>query len=131
VEEKAEEKAEELIAQALSLPIFKLWRGLMKGILAIYRREMSSYFVSPIAYIVIGFFAVHHRLLFLQHSLILHPATVHDGDAGATYGRSDRYGRAGLRAQLHGIVSTIVLFMILCLRWASTPRSVSEGRWRC
>ena len=28
----------------------------MKGILAIYRREMSSYFVSPIAYIVIGFF---------------------------------------------------------------------------
>src|SRR5262245_15833366 len=28
----------------------------MKGILAIYRREMNSYFVSPIAYIVIGFF---------------------------------------------------------------------------
>jgi ABC-2 type transport system permease protein len=28
----------------------------MKGILAIFRREMSSYFVSPIAYIVIGFF---------------------------------------------------------------------------
>ncbi len=30
----------------------------MKGILAIYRREMGSYFVSPIAYIVIGFFLV-------------------------------------------------------------------------
>jgi ABC-2 type transport system permease protein len=30
----------------------------MKGILAIYRREMNSYFVSPIAYIVIGFFLV-------------------------------------------------------------------------
>src|ERR1041385_5870071 len=28
----------------------------MKGILAIYRREMGSYFVSPIAYIVVGFF---------------------------------------------------------------------------
>ncbi len=28
----------------------------MKGILAIYRREMNSYFVSPIAYIVIGVF---------------------------------------------------------------------------
>lgn len=28
----------------------------MKGILAIYRRELSGYFVSPIAYIVIGFF---------------------------------------------------------------------------
>ncbi|MBK9706362.1 MAG: hypothetical protein IPO77_04975 [Acidobacteria bacterium] len=30
----------------------------MKGILAIYRREMNGYFVSPIAYIVIGFFLV-------------------------------------------------------------------------
>jgi ABC-2 type transport system permease protein len=30
----------------------------MKGILAIYRREMRSYFVSPIAYVVIGFFLV-------------------------------------------------------------------------
>ena len=30
----------------------------MKGILAIFRREMNSYFVSPIAYIVIGFFLV-------------------------------------------------------------------------
>lgn len=30
----------------------------MKGILAIYRREIQSYFVSPIAYIVIGFFLV-------------------------------------------------------------------------
>ncbi len=30
----------------------------MKGILAIYRRELGSYFVSPIAYIVIGFFLV-------------------------------------------------------------------------
>lgn len=28
----------------------------MKGILAIYRREMGSYFVSPIAYFVIGIF---------------------------------------------------------------------------
>src|SRR5215471_12196839 len=28
----------------------------MKGILAIYRRELGSYFVSPIAYVVIGFF---------------------------------------------------------------------------
>ena len=28
----------------------------MNGVLAIYRREMKSYFVSPIAYVVIGFF---------------------------------------------------------------------------
>lgn len=28
----------------------------MRGIVAIYRREMGSYFVSPIAYVVVGFF---------------------------------------------------------------------------
>ena len=36
----------------------------MKGILAIYRREMGSYFVSPIAYIVIGAFLVAAGLVF-------------------------------------------------------------------
>jgi ABC-2 type transport system permease protein len=36
----------------------------MKGILAIYRRELSGYFVSPIAYIVIGFFLVATGLVF-------------------------------------------------------------------
>lgn len=36
----------------------------MRGILAIYKREMSSYFASPIAYIVIGFFLFISGLLF-------------------------------------------------------------------
>ncbi|HEU0183896.1 MAG TPA: ABC transporter permease [Blastocatellia bacterium] len=36
----------------------------MRGILAIYRRELSGYFVSPIAYIVIGFFLVATGLVF-------------------------------------------------------------------
>lgn len=36
----------------------------MKGILAIFRREMGSYFVSPIAYVVIGAFLVAAGLIF-------------------------------------------------------------------
>ncbi|MBL8208257.1 MAG: ABC transporter permease [Blastocatellia bacterium] len=36
----------------------------MRNILAIYRRELSSYFVSPIAYIVIGVFLAISGLLF-------------------------------------------------------------------
>jgi ABC-2 type transport system permease protein len=40
----------------------------MRGILAIYRRELSGYFVSPIAYTVIGFFLAATGLVF---SLIL------------------------------------------------------------
>lgn len=37
---------------------------IMKGILAIYRRELSGYFVSPIAYTVIGFFLAATGLVF-------------------------------------------------------------------
>lgn len=36
----------------------------MRGILAIYRRELSGYFVSPIAYTVIGFFLLATGLVF-------------------------------------------------------------------
>jgi ABC-2 type transport system permease protein len=36
----------------------------MKEIIAIYRREMGSYFASPIAYIVIGFFLVATGFIF-------------------------------------------------------------------
>ena len=40
-------------------------RGLfMKGILAIYRREVGSYFVSPIAYVVIGMFLLATGFVF-------------------------------------------------------------------
>ena len=48
----------------------------MKGIIAVYRREMGSYFVSPIAYIVIGLFLLvsgwfFYRILtfFIQQSI--------------------------------------------------------------
>ena len=36
----------------------------MKGILAIFRRELNGYFVSPIAYIVIGAFLVAAGFVF-------------------------------------------------------------------
>src|SRR5581483_5893179 len=36
----------------------------MKGLLAIYRRELQSYFVSPIAYVVIGVFLIASGLVY-------------------------------------------------------------------
>lgn len=36
----------------------------MKGILAIYRRELNGYFVSPIAYVVIGLFLIISGIFF-------------------------------------------------------------------
>lgn len=39
----------------------------MKGIIAIYRREMGSYFVSPLAYIVIGLFLLVSGFFFYNY----------------------------------------------------------------
>jgi ABC-2 type transport system permease protein len=39
----------------------------MRGILAIYRRELGGYFVSPIAYLVIGFFLLATGFFFYNY----------------------------------------------------------------
>ena len=43
----------------------------MKNILIIASKELKSYFASPIAYLMMAFFAAHLRLLLLQHDGVL------------------------------------------------------------
>ena len=43
----------------------------MSNVLAIAQKELKSYFASPIAYIVIGFFAAALRLLLRRDAEIL------------------------------------------------------------
>ncbi|MFN0120521.1 MAG: ABC transporter permease [Blastocatellia bacterium] len=85
----------------------------MKGILAIFRREMQSYFVSPIAYIVIGVFLImcgvfFYRLLndVIQYGLQMQM----QGMRGQGPQDVDMPGII-LRSSL-GLVSTFILFMI-------------------
>jgi ABC-2 type transport system permease protein len=82
----------------------------MKGILAIYRREMGSYFVSPIAYIVIGFFLLvtgyffsNILSFFIQQSFSLQMQR---------FGPQEMDVPSLVIRNFFGLVSTIVLFMI-------------------
>ncbi len=82
----------------------------MKGILAIYRREMGSYFVSPIAYIVVGFFLLVAGYFFyvylaniMQRAMIMQMQQQMSQDMDVP-GLVIRY--------FFGAVSFIILFMI-------------------
>jgi ABC-2 type transport system permease protein len=85
----------------------------MKGLIAVYRREMGSYFVSPIAYIVIGLFLLvcgwfFYRILgfFIQQSVTAQMRAMQ-------FGGPQAMDVPGLVLQnFFGIVSTIVLFLL-------------------
>jgi len=85
----------------------------MKGILAVYRREMGSYFVSPIAYIVIRLFLLVCEYFF--YSIL----TYFIKQSFAMQARAMQMGGAqpmdvpGLViGNFFGIISTIILFLL-------------------
>jgi ABC-2 type transport system permease protein len=84
----------------------------MKGILAIFRREMSSYFVSPIAYIVIGFFLLIAGFVFTSIlSSIMEYVQMQQMQRQMGPPPEMDVPSQVLRSFL-GFVSTIILFMI-------------------
>ena len=54
----------------------------MSNILAIAHKELSGYFASPIAYIVIGLFALLYGYFFYALLLLLRPHEHADGGHG-------------------------------------------------
>jgi ABC-2 type transport system permease protein len=84
----------------------------MKGILAIFRREMGSYFVSPIAYIVIGFFLLITGYFFSNIlSFLMQQAMMAQMQSQGQPPQDIDVPSLVIR-NFTGIVSTIVLFMI-------------------
>jgi ABC-2 type transport system permease protein len=85
----------------------------MKGILAIFRREMSSYFVSPIAYIVIGFFLLIAGYFFTNILQFLMEQALQAQMQQRQMGPPPEIDVPSLvMRNFTGIVSTIILFMI-------------------
>ena len=85
----------------------------MKGIIAVYRREMGSYFVSPIAYIVIGLFLVVCGLFnyLILTSLIEQSVTAQM--RSMQFGAPPAMDVPGLAIQnFMGVVSSIILFLL-------------------
>ena len=59
------------------------WRWPMSNVLAIARKELRSYFASPIAYIVIGLLRRDLRLLLRRHPALLRTQSMQAGRAAA------------------------------------------------
>jgi ABC-2 type transport system permease protein len=101
----------------------------MKNILAIYRKELGLYFVSPIAYIVIGVFLIitgffFNRILafFIQQSFM---AMMQAQQFGGAMQDIDVPGLA--MRNFFGIVSTVILFMIPMLTMGSYAEEKKRG----
>jgi ABC-2 type transport system permease protein len=85
----------------------------MKGILAIYRRELGSYFVSPIAYVVIGFFLIATGDFFSNILEILIERSFMAQMQGGQFGAPPAIDVPMLVIRnFAGVVTTIMLFLI-------------------
>jgi ABC-2 type transport system permease protein len=85
----------------------------MKGILAIYRREMGSYFVSPIAYIVIGFFLLVTGYFFSNILAILIERSFAAQMQAQRMGAPPDMDVPGMVIRnFVGIIATLLLFLI-------------------
>jgi ABC-2 type transport system permease protein len=85
----------------------------MNGILAIYRREMKSYFVSPIAYIVIGFFLLITGYFFANILSILIERSFMAQMQAQRMGGAPEMDVPGLVIRnFVGVIATVLLFLI-------------------
>lgn len=101
----------------------------MRNILAIYRRELGHYFVSPIAYIVIGVFLLvsgyfFARILqfFIERSFM---AAMQASQFGGPPPDFDVPG--AVMQSFFGILSTIILFVIPMLTMGSYAEEKKRG----
>ncbi|HEX4950905.1 MAG TPA: ABC transporter permease [Blastocatellia bacterium] len=103
----------------------------MRNIIAIYRRELSSYFVSPIAYIVIGVFLAISGLLFyfgtfgerglLTQVMQVRMQAMQGGSAG------DIDVPFIIIQQLMGFAATVSLFMVPMLTMGGYAEERKRG----
>lgn len=85
----------------------------MKGIIAVYRREMGSYFVSPIAYIVIGLFLLVSGYFFYRILAFFIAQSMTAQMRAMQFGGPQPMDVPGLVIQnFFGILSTVILFLL-------------------
>ena len=101
----------------------------MKNILAIYRRELSSNFVSPIAYVVIGVFLVIVGLVFYYgiFNQLITKVMQYKQQASQSGQGGDIDMPFLLIQQLMGFAATISLFMVPMLTMGSYAEERKRG----
>src|SRR3984885_14319152 len=81
----------------------------MKGLYAVYRKEMSHYFVSPIAYIVVGIFLLLTGFFFTRILSFLIEQAFEMGMQGGQFGGVDVPSL--LVRDFFGVFASLLLFL--------------------
>jgi len=100
----------------------------MKGILAIYRREINSYFVSPVAYIVIGFFLIITGYFFSNILAILIERSFMAQMQAQQFGSPpDMDVPSMVIRNFVGVIATLLLFLIPMLTMGTYAEERKRG----
>ena len=100
----------------------------MRNILAVAHKELRAYFASPIAYIVIGFFALLFGIFFVA---ILRIFVSQSMQAGLMGGAQAMNVNQQLIRPLLQNVAVVVLFMLPMVTSAHTRRKSARARSSC
>jgi ABC-2 type transport system permease protein len=98
----------------------------MKGLYAIYRKEMSHYFVSPIAYIVVGVFLIVSAFFFTRILAALSQEAAMEGMQAMQFGGGGLDVTSMTVRDFFGVLSSLLLFFV----WALTMGVYAEERKR-
>ncbi|MBI3662701.1 MAG: ABC transporter permease subunit [Acidobacteria bacterium] len=100
----------------------------MRGLVAIYRKEMGHYFVSPIAYMVAGVFLVLTGFFFYQFVAIFMERALEAGMQSMRMGRAPEIDVPGLVIRnFFGLLGTVILFVAPMLTMGNYTEEKKRG----
>jgi ABC-2 type transport system permease protein len=100
----------------------------MRGLIAIYRKEMGHYFVSPIAYMVAGVFLVLTGFFFYQFVVIFMENALQATMQGMRMGRAPEIDVPGLVIRnFFGLLGTVILFVAPMLTMGNYTEEKKRG----
>ncbi|MCL5286878.1 MAG: ABC transporter permease [Acidobacteria bacterium] len=100
----------------------------MRGLVAIYRKEMGHYFVSPIAYLVAGVFLVLTGFFFYQFVAIFMERASEAAMQSMRYGRAPEIDVPGMVIRnFFGLLGTVILFVAPMLTMGSYTEEKKRG----
>jgi len=100
----------------------------MRGLLAIYRKEMGHYFVSPIAYVVTGVFLVLMGYFFYSFVVIFMERALEASMQSMRFGRAPEIDVPGMVIRsFFGLFGTIILFIAPMLTMGAYTEEKKRG----